>query len=555
MPENVAVRAEVDDAPAGAPEKRRSLRDLLLLLSPAILMFVIAGSTARFHWGAESYYNFGWAVPFLGAFLFYRRLKDLPEPQSPSLRTQYVCMGLMVLLALLLVPARLVGEVNVIWRVPIIIQGGAAMLVALLGIFTAGGRAWLKHLWFPCVFLLTMFPWPYRLEFIAVDTMTSLVTSFSEISLQFLGYPALAQGNTIRVGDAMIGVDDACSGIRSLQVLVMASLFLGEFFRISWVRRIILVALTIGVVLSLNSLRSLILSLIVIESGSEAYDKWHDNVGIFTFLPSLVLVYVFGELLAFRKPDPDPVNRLKLPVLPKPRLIALPVVAVLLGAALVEGWFRYHEIKEPETADWAFQWRSIAGREHKPLEISRIVLDQLGCDFATRGAFLTPDGKYAEVYVYGYDGENKITAISSYVHSPKICMGAVGANLEQELAPLQISVQNLSMPLRHFVFSPGEDNVFDAGNGISRTLHVFWHVSERQNMGIDPDRLISSVIDYKLIWEQTLKGRRSYDRKVILVSVAGVASTDEARDVARKLLEDHLTVTEHPRLASATTSN
>lgn len=525
-----------------------NLRNLLLLLSGGLLLWLLAASTARLHWGNESYYNFGWAVPFLAAFLFYRRYRDMPAPDSPGNSVQAFAIVCSVLLILLAVPVRLIGEVNVIWRVPLVGQALVAFMVSLLAIYVAGGKSWLRHFWFPCFFLLTMFPWPYRLENQSVQALTGLVTIVTEGALQFLGYPAVAQGNVVNVGETVIGVEEACSGIRSLQVLTMAGLFLGEFFRLGWGRRILLLALTLGTVLLFNSTRSLVLSLIVIEQGSEAYDRWHDNVGMLTFLPNLVVVYVLGELLAWGKKDPEPTEQclafIRSTKLPRTKLLILPLSAALFLGASVEGWFRYHEIAAPEMPFWDFRFASDSGRDFRELEINRIVLEQLGADYATRGGFHFRTGEYAEVYVYGYDGEDQARAISSYVHSPTICMGAIGANLVEELQPVSVSQDGTELRLRHMIFGMGgqvEGITFGASQ--ANLLHVFWNVTERQNMGVDPDRLIHNRIDYDVIFEQSLKGRRSYERKVLLVSVAGASDADSARDLVRDLLKDHLVTT------------
>jgi hypothetical protein len=51
--------------------------------------------------------------------------------------------------------------------------------------------------------------------------------------LGWLGIPAMAHGNVIEVATGMVGIDEACSGIRSFQSSLMISLFFGEFYALS----------------------------------------------------------------------------------------------------------------------------------------------------------------------------------------------------------------------------------------------------------------------------------------------------------------------------------
>ena len=56
-----------------------------------------------------------------------------------------------------------------------------------------------------------------------------------------LTIPAVQHGNVIEVKIGLVGVDEACSGVRSLQATLMVSVFFGELYCASWLRRIVLV--------------------------------------------------------------------------------------------------------------------------------------------------------------------------------------------------------------------------------------------------------------------------------------------------------------------------
>jgi hypothetical protein len=56
--------------------------------------------------------------------------------------------------------------------------------------------------------------------------------------LGWLGVAALQHGNVIEVATGNVGIDKACSGIRSFQATLMISLFLGKLYRLNMTRRL-----------------------------------------------------------------------------------------------------------------------------------------------------------------------------------------------------------------------------------------------------------------------------------------------------------------------------
>ena len=91
--------------------------------------------------------------------------------------------------------------------------------------------------------------------------MRTNATVCAEI-LTWSGRPALAAGNLIQVGDHVLNVAEACSGIRSLQTAFMMSLFLGEFHRLAVGRRIGLMLASFGIAFLVNLLRTLLLTVL-----------------------------------------------------------------------------------------------------------------------------------------------------------------------------------------------------------------------------------------------------------------------------------------------------
>ncbi len=487
----------------------------------------------RLHWGGESYYSFGWFVPFAAGYLAYRRFQDdCPRLETSPSRFNFAVIIVMVLV-LFLIPLRLLSEVNPMWRIPFNLQGLLMIFGTLVLTWGLGGRRFLLHFSFPIIFLVTMLPWPFRIELYIIQSFTEKVVEFSVQILHFLGYPAVVHGNTIHVGDQSVGVDDACSGIRSFQALGMAALFLGDLFRMSIWRRVVLCILAAGVTFIFNSLRSLALTLIVLKSGHEAYEEWHDPVGTITFIISILVIFGLTELVNIgAKGIKDASNKAKPPAFnpPKWAFVGLPLCVLLCGL-IVEGWFRYKEMKVEVPPQWTIQWpqESEDGFEMHP--IPEIIESALGYDYGFHGVFRMGNFQTASMYYYGYTGGDPIATVSSYGHSPLICMGAVGAELIRTESPLVIEKGEIEMSLQHFLFNVKQND----RNYVQNIFYVVW---EDRNMGIDPERL--QFLDYGLQFELVAAGRRDYSRKVLLISVPGANTAETARRTVRELLDNVL---------------
>src|SRR6202008_342299 len=91
---------------------------------------------------------------------------------------------------------------------------------------------------------------------------------------------AVQHGNLIEVKNGLLGIDEACSGVRSLQATLMVSLFLGELYRASRLRRIVIVLCGVLIAFLCNVGRTFILTAVAAKDGVEAISNWHDPLGV-----------------------------------------------------------------------------------------------------------------------------------------------------------------------------------------------------------------------------------------------------------------------------------
>ncbi|MBW7894977.1 MAG: exosortase-associated EpsI family protein [Opitutaceae bacterium] len=97
-------------------------------------------------------------------------------------------------------------------------------------------------------------------------------------ALHLLGIAASRQGNIIELANTSVGVEEACSGVRSLISCVFAGIFFSAtLVRRAWARALIIL-LAAPLALIMNFLRSLTLTLLA-NRGVDISGTWHDLTG------------------------------------------------------------------------------------------------------------------------------------------------------------------------------------------------------------------------------------------------------------------------------------
>lgn len=241
-----------------------------------VLLFLLARACAP-EWTVNPQYGYGWLIPFIVLYLALKGLSSKTYVEvMPKLSSATIAIagGLMAL------------ALSVDWiriqhppmRVMMGIQGAIWALFVFFGWrdFTPQFRSGVT---IPFLLLLTSVPWPTRLEEPLTRALMSWVTGGAIELLHLIGVVAHREGELIIFPNAIVGVSEACSGIRSLQAAFVFSLILGEWRRGGIGQRAVL--LLIGLILALagNLLRTLALCGIATYSGMEQMEHWHDTSG------------------------------------------------------------------------------------------------------------------------------------------------------------------------------------------------------------------------------------------------------------------------------------
>ena len=179
------------------------------------------------------------------------------------------------------------------------------VILSLCGIYFVGGRSWLGHFAFSICFIFTTVPWPAVFEELITQGLMRVSTTITVHSLNLFGIPALHHGNVIDLHTGLVGIDEACSGIRSFPAAIMISLFLGELYRMIWQRRVILIVCGILIAFLCNVGRTFLLCLVAAKDGIESMSNWHDPAGFTILSISFFLLWGLAHFLPGSPADKD----------------------------------------------------------------------------------------------------------------------------------------------------------------------------------------------------------------------------------------------------------
>lgn len=238
----------------------------------------------------------------LAAYLAYERMAGR-FVLTPGGRPMWAVL-VIVILALPQPIFRLVGEANSDWRLVSWFMAFSATGISCALYYIAGGMACVRRFIFPTLFLATAIPWPTSMETFLVQGMMRLNAEIAAEFVSLCGVPAIAKGNVIELPTGLLGVNEACSGIRSLQSTLMASIFLGGLYQLSTPARIALTAMGVGIAFVLNIVRTVFLSWQGAFHGIEATEKWHDSAGFAILGGVLVCLWLLSRYFEKRASRP-----------------------------------------------------------------------------------------------------------------------------------------------------------------------------------------------------------------------------------------------------------
>jgi exosortase len=239
--------------------------------------------TASYGWLYGEYYDYGWYVPPLAIWFFYRKWSGWEIVARPPL-PRWVVAGGMVCLTLALAVIRTFGRADAAWSLPMWSQAAIACVLTGFVVRRMAGKSALAGLVPVLLFALTAIRLPTEVETILVNGMTHGVLGASSWVFNLFGRPVTILGNQLELMGQVVEVTEGCSGIRSAQSFLMASLCFGEWLGLSARSRVLMVATGFLTAWVMNVARACTLAEIRFNQGESAFEKAHDPVGVAAFV-------------------------------------------------------------------------------------------------------------------------------------------------------------------------------------------------------------------------------------------------------------------------------
>jgi len=532
---------------------RRPLTFSFLALALGALWFVCCHNLSQ-EWRFNEQYSYGWFVPFFVAYLFWLRWEDRPSPESRSEVGSWCAAILIAGAAIILLPLRVFEVASSDYRPLGWLHAFAVVTITLSIIYLIGGGSWLRHFAIPVLFFLTAVPWVTAIEAPIIEGLMRSVAAIAAEVLAMFGIPAQAEGNLLRLPFGLVGVNEACSGVRSLQTSIMIGLLFGELKRLSFGQRIFLVVAGVGIALFANFLRVLFL----VSMASRAHDvsvvnKWHDLAGygilVLVFVGTMAIASRLGRRRettrlqdyettrsqdngTTRQQDQDPVvsgqwshgpawKRLPAPgsLLPAAMLLFIWLVLVEIG---VEAWYRIHERATIPVPAWSVRWPDDAPG-YQEIKTDERVRELLRFDSAHEAVWRSRNLAETNYMFFFRWNAGSGTILRARAHRPDICLPSAGW---KQLGTDRIESFRVSpghtLAFRRFTFGHIESK--DA----PVRAHAYYCLHEDRVHAAEKDRQdLYSNWDLADRWRVVKDGIRNLGQQVLEVIILAPAGVDE----------------------------
>jgi exosortase len=491
----------------------KRLPDLLFL----ILLWVPVLSFLELEWRYNEQYHYGYFVPLFTLYLIYLRYSDSPARTQPSTSRPIV----FVLLLLTLIPLFLIRTSNPDWRPVYWVATSLAFAISLIHVARRQGWAVARHITPAFAMIFFSVPWLVSIENEIMKALMKVVAGVTVETVNLLGIYAVQIGNVIRLPNSIVGIEEACSGVRSLQSSLMAGYLFGELFRMHWYLRASLVLFGVILTFFLNLIRTLALTLITHGLGHEGYEKWHDPLGNTIFVLGFLGIALFAWLLdKFQKSNSTPDNSHK--TLYAEELGVSPAIAymgsgVILVAIIFNSlWF--HKASNTTFFDYSDLDWSKYDAQVESSEIHPITTAQLKYSIGKRYDWAKPGNQFWTLFYFHWE-KGKISSHAG-VHRPENCLPASGLSYTRDWGELIWKTPegyDLTFKVMQF-------------DGFGSRFFVFFTVWD--NGGKKPW--------YSLSWmdriKDTLKRRTVDGRHSMQIIAEGVYLPEEAKSQALELL-------------------
>jgi exosortase len=514
------------------------VRKWALLALPLGYLWFRLIDNLRLEWSSNPQYSYGLVVPILVAGLLLRRWHHAKQIQRENSCAEKCLLPVLLCgaLAFFYLPTRLVEEATPEWRPIQWLLGIETIGLTLYAIYLAGGKFWLRQLAFPIAFFLVAIPWPTLIEAPIIQGLSRMNAGMVVNVLGFLDVPAIQHGNTIEVSTGIVGISDACSGIRSFQSSLMISLFLGEFYLFNWRRRVFLIPFGFALAMLLNIFRASLLTWIAAKKGVSAIAEYHDEAGLTILLVCTALLWGAAWLLNLRRKSAteNPVAGKNSSTATAGENIFRRVncfgLSLVIWLVAVEGgvelWYHVRESHLQPAASWTVNFPH-DNPTYQDVPITADDRTLLRFDEGQKGRWREADGTDWQAFYFAWQ-PGRVAGYLAKRHTPDICITAAGLKQVGETELTLMTVGKVVLPMRHYVF--------ETSGGLLQVYQCHWEA------GLPADAYTAEESARFNLIRGVWAGRGNHGQKVLEVILAGYANADQAKAALEQRLNQLIKV-------------
>ncbi len=260
---------------------------LFIILGLFLLLYYSAFMDLVQVWSTDEDYSHGFFILPISLYLVWRKREEILASPRATAWWGYALMALWAVMY----SAGVIGQISTVMYLSMLLFPlGACAIIA-------GGQV-ARIILFPTVFMIFMFPIPSEIYTRVTNPLMLISTDISFKLLSILGTPILQEGNILSLPNYTMRVVVACSGIRSLMMIMALTLLIGYSMLSSNLIRMIFFFVSIPIAIIGNIFRITVTALIAYHYSPEAADGFsHTLAGLFTFALSFLLLFLCMELI------------------------------------------------------------------------------------------------------------------------------------------------------------------------------------------------------------------------------------------------------------------
>jgi exosortase/archaeosortase family protein len=320
----------------------------------------------------------------------------------------------------------------------------------------------------------------------------------------------------------------------------MVSLFFGEFHRLGWPTRGLLMASSFAVAFIVNFGRTMLLTYLGGVGGNDLMERWHDTIGNAAMVLCLVALWLLAEF--FQRRRPRPAAAAAAPPAPS-RTAPFPLWFAALGLLWLAGsevataaWYRAHEGGTSAPIEWNVAWPKTVAEFHPDTFPDR-TRALLKYNEGQTASWRTPEGYRWQMYYLRWL-PGRISKFLAGAHYPSVCLPANGLKLVAETGPFVCRVGDLSIPFTTYLFdNDGQD------------IHVF-HAIVEDNPAAYRNRIVYRQANSTERLRSVLRGERNLGERVLGIALAGPLDAADARAAVNAMLNQIVVIETPPSVAS-----